>query len=141
MRAKLQPPNYSRYTILVFGLMAFVVGAAGLLWPSFTMKAVGFPSSMVDSSECWPHWMAVSIAATNMGAYYILAARANVKAFFRWTVPFRMLTCTVFAWAVFSGKAPASPYLTTSIVEGLGALSTGLALWYEGEYQRSGFLL
>jgi len=39
---------------------AFVVGAAELLWPSFTMKAVGFPSSIVESAELLASLMAVS---------------------------------------------------------------------------------
>ncbi|MFD7408391.1 hypothetical protein ACFV7R_38370 [Streptomyces sp. NPDC059866] len=39
---------------------------------------------------------ASSMAAVNMGVYYVPAALSDWKAFFRWTVPFRLLTCTVF---------------------------------------------
>ncbi|MDQ1042656.1 hypothetical protein QFZ76_000892 [Streptomyces sp. V4I2] len=49
---------------------------------------------------------ASSMAALNMGAYYVLASLADWKAFFRWTVPFRLLTCAVFTFAVLGGRAP-----------------------------------
>ncbi|MGW3730974.1 hypothetical protein [Streptomyces sp. NPDC000851] len=75
---------------------------------------------------------ASSMAAANMGVYYVLAALSDWKAFFRWTVPFRLLTCTVFTLAVIGGRAP-SGFLGVGLWEGLGALLTGAALRYEAQ--------
>lgn len=65
-----------------------------------------------------------------MGVYYVLAAASDWKTFFRWTVPFRLLTCTVFTLAVIGDRAPAA-FLGVGLWEGLGALLTGAALRYE----------
>jgi hypothetical protein len=73
---------------------------------------------------------ASSMASFNMGVYYILAALNNFKAFYRWTVPFRILTLTVFTLVVMMGLAP-TRFLGVGIWEGLGAAATGLALRLE----------
>lgn len=65
-----------------------------------------------------------------MGVYYVLAALADWRAFFGWTVPFRLLTCAVFTAAVVTGRAPEA-FLGVAAWEGLGALATGAALLRE----------
>lgn len=45
------------------------------------------------------------MAALNMGVYFRLASLADWQPFFRWTVPFRLLTCAVFTLTVFIGRA------------------------------------
>ncbi|WP_251062526.1 MULTISPECIES: hypothetical protein [unclassified Streptomyces] len=76
---------------------------------------------------------ASSMAAFNMGGYYVLAALSDWQAFFRWTVPFRLLTCTVFTLAVVSGRA-ASGFLGVGLWEGPGVLVTGAALRHERQH-------
>lgn len=72
------------------------------------------------------------MAAVNMGVYYVLASLADWKPFFRWTVPFRLLTCAVFTLTVLSGRAPAG-MIGVAVWEGLGAVVTGAALRYEAK--------
>ncbi|WP_436757625.1 hypothetical protein [Streptosporangium sp. V21-05] len=51
-------------------------------------------------------------------------------AVFLWTVPFRLLTFTVFTLLVVTGAAPA-PFIGVGLWEGAGAVATGAALWWE----------
>ena len=74
--------------------------------------------------------MTSSMASTNMGIYYMLAALLNVRRFFYWTVPFRMVTFSVFTTAVVRGYAPIK-FLMVAVWELVGALLTGLALIVE----------
>jgi len=70
------------------------------------------------------------MASTNMGIYYVLASLLNVRQFFYWTVPFRMVTFTVFTTAVLKKYAPLK-FITVPLWELTGALLTGWALWAE----------
>ncbi|WP_435850533.1 MULTISPECIES: hypothetical protein [Streptomyces] len=73
---------------------------------------------------------ASSMAALNMGVYYVLAALADWRAFFRWTVPFRLLTCTVFVAAAAGGRAP-DVFVGVGAWEAAGAAATAAALLRE----------
>jgi hypothetical protein len=96
----------------VSGVLAAVMGALGLIAPDALLTVMGFapaPGSRRaegDHTSAFP--TASSMAALNTGAYYVPAALADWKPFFRWTVPFRLLTCTVFTLAVISGRAPSA---------------------------------
>ncbi|MFF9014287.1 hypothetical protein ACF09C_15130 [Streptomyces sp. NPDC014870] len=124
----------------VFGLLASSMGVVGLVSPDTMLTAMGFEPVPGDGRAEGDHTLvfltASSMAALNMGVYYILAAFADWKAFFRWTVPFRLLTCAVFTLAVVSGRAPAG-FLGVGLWEGVGALATGAALRYEGRARKS----
>ncbi|MEU9995000.1 hypothetical protein [Streptomyces sp. NPDC050848] len=123
----------------VFGLLAASMGVVGLVSPDTMLTAMGFEpmadGSRADGDHTLVFLTASSMAALNMGVYYILAALADWKAFFRWTVPFRLLTCAVFTLAVVSGRAPAG-FLGVGLWEGLGALATGAALRYENRLRK-----
>ncbi|MCA9893291.1 MAG: hypothetical protein KC615_09920 [Anaerolineae bacterium] len=122
--------------MLIFGILAFVFGLVGLLSPETVLS--------VTSMEVLPHTeralgdytltfiTAASMASVNMGVYYVLASLNNMKTFYRWTVPFRVLTFTVFTLAVVKGIAP-SGFLGVGIWELVGAIATGLALWSEAK--------
>ncbi|MFF8292279.1 hypothetical protein ACF068_24015 [Streptomyces sp. NPDC016309] len=118
----------------VFGLLAAALGAVGLIAPDALLTVMGFgpvpDARRADGDHTLLFLTASSMAAVNMGVYYVLAALSDWKAFFRWTVPFRLLTCAVFTLAVVSGRAPAG-FLGVGLWEGLGAVVTGLALRYE----------
>src|SRR5690606_39109619 len=73
---------------------------------------------------------ASSMASFNMGVYYVLAALNDVKFFYRWTVPFRVLTFVVFTSVVLLGIAP-QRFLGVAVWELVGAIATGIALYYE----------
>ncbi|WP_432058452.1 hypothetical protein [Streptomyces sp. bgisy022] len=116
----------------VFGGLAAALGAVGLLSPTaqLSLLGLGLPGERGSGDHTTAFVTASSMAALNMGVYYVLAAWADWRAFFRWTVPFRLLTCVVFTVAVTGGRAPQA-FLGVALWEGLGALATGAALVYE----------
>ncbi|MFJ8538991.1 hypothetical protein [Streptomyces sp. NPDC093591] len=136
---RLLPRSPSGWTMAVFGVLAALMGVLGLIAPDALLTVLGFapaPGSRRAEGDHTPAFLtASSMAALNMGVYYVLAALADCKPFFRWTVPFRLLTCTVFTLAVISGRAP-SAFLGVGLWEGLGALVTGAALRREGRARR-----
>jgi hypothetical protein len=114
--------------------MAAVLGFFGLLNPDFTLGQLGF--EIVPRADRASHdyttvfIMASSMAAVNMGAYYVLTAIHNLKKFYLWTAPFRFLTFTVFTLSILLGCAPGR-FLTVAAWELIGAIATGVALYYE----------
>lgn len=128
------PRSLSGWTMAVFGALAAALGVVGLAVPDALLTVMGFAPVPAGGRAAGDHTLvfltASSMAALNMGVYYVLAALADWKAFFRWTVPFRLLTCAVFTLAVVTGRAPAG-FLGVGLWEGLGALATGAALRYE----------
>jgi len=124
----------SGWTMLVFGLLALALGLFGLIQPEGLLSFLGFP--VVERAARQPgdytlaFTLAAFMAAFNVGAYYILAALNDMKKFYLWTVPFRLVTFTVFTLAVSRGLAPA-PFLGIGLWEGLGALTTGTALYLD----------
>ncbi|MEI2611245.1 MAG: hypothetical protein V9G20_21650 [Candidatus Promineifilaceae bacterium] len=131
-RFKIQTP--SGWTIFVFGVMALLLGLLGILNPNTVLMQLGF--AVVDKAQRASHdytlvfITASSMASFNMGVYYVLAALNDVRQFYRWTVPFRALTFTVFTVSVLSGLAPAR-FLAVAIWELVGGIATGMALYYE----------
>ncbi|MFI8179926.1 hypothetical protein OG539_12795 [Actinacidiphila glaucinigra] len=122
----------------VFGLLAAALGIVGIVSPAVQLSLLGFhqPDHRAAGDHTLVFLTASSMAALNMGVYYVLAALADWRAFFRWTVPFRVLTFVVFTTAVVAGRAP-SGFLGVGVWEGVGALVTGAALWYEGRKART----
>jgi hypothetical protein len=124
----------ARLTILVFGGLAALLGLIGLVHPEATLSLLSF--DVVERSTRPPgdytlvFLIASSMAAVNMGAYYILAAVLNVRPFFVWTVPFRVLTFCIFTLAVLRGLAPTG-FVAVGAWELAGAAATGFALRYE----------
>lgn len=126
----------SGWTIFIFGVLALLLGLIGVLRPEFLLSLLGF--TVLDRSARAPgdyslvFMIASSMASFNMGAYYILAALNDVKSFYRWTVPFRFVTPTVFTLAVLTGLAPVR-FLGVAAWELTGAIATGLALRLESK--------
>ncbi|SDL10029.1 hypothetical protein [Nonomuraea jiangxiensis] len=127
------PRSFAGWTIAVFGILALALGLLGLVSPETLLVMLGFEVLDVRTAgDYTPVYMAASsMAAVNMGAYYVFAASADYTPFFRWTVPFRLVTFTVFTTLVVSGAAPAE-FFGVGLWEGLGAVITGFALWREG---------
>lgn len=134
------PRSLSGWTMAVFGVLAAALGAVGLVAPDVLLTTMGFEPVPAGARAEGDHTLvfltASSMAALNMGVYYVLAALADWRAFFRWTVPFRLLTCAVFTLAVVTGRTP-SGFLGVGLWEGLGAVVTGAALWREGRPARA----
>ena len=129
----------SGWTIFIFGLLAFLLGLVGLIRPEILLSILGFEvverAQRAASDYTIVFMTASSMASFNMGVYYVLASLNDVKAFYRWTVPFRMVTFTVFTAIVMAGIAP-KPFLGVGIWELAGALATGIALGKEGKNKK-----
>ncbi|MER7362832.1 hypothetical protein [Nonomuraea wenchangensis] len=128
------PRSFSGWTMAVFGFLALAMGLLGLVSPATLLAVLGFEVLDVRPAGDYTlvYMAASSMAAVNMGVYYLLAAAADYTPFFRWTVPFRLVTFTVFTTLVLTGAAPAK-FFGVGLWEGVGALVTGFALWREGK--------
>ena len=124
----------SGWTMFIFGVLAFLLGLTGLIRPEILLSLLGFEiidrAQRAASDYTIVFMTASSMGSFNIGVYYVLAAINDVKIFYRWTVPFRMVTFLVFTTTVIAGIAPAR-FLGVGIWELLGALSTGIALYVE----------
>jgi Na+-driven multidrug efflux pump len=134
MNSKYRIRDASGWTMFIFGVLALLLGLAGILKPEFLLTLLGFTvlerAIRVAGDYTLVFMIASSMASFNMGAYYILAALNDNKQFYRWTVPFRCITPMVFTIAVLSGLAP-TRFLGVAAWELTGAIATGIALWYE----------
>lgn len=124
----------SGWSMFIFGALAFLLGLIGLIRPEILLSLLGFEvverAQRAASDYTIVFMTASSMASFNMGIYYVLAALNDVKAFYRWTVPFRVITFIVFTAIVMAGIAP-KPFLGVGIWELVGALATGIALGKE----------
>ena len=120
------------WTILIFGILAFLLGLVGLIRPEILLSILGFEvverAQRAASDYTIVFMTASSMASFNMGVYYVFAALNDVKIFHRWTVPFRVVTFVVFTTVVIAGIAPMK-FLGVGIWELVGAISTGVALY------------
>ena len=121
----------SGWTMFIFGTLALILGLIGLIRPEILLSLLGFEVigrvQRAASDNTIVFITASSMASFNMGAYYILAALNDVKIFYRWTVPFRVVTFAVFTTIVIAGIAP-KPFFGVGVWELTGALATGIAL-------------
>jgi hypothetical protein len=126
----------SGWTMFIFGALAFLLGLTGLIRPEILLSVLGFEvverAQRAASDYTIVFMTASSMASLNMGVYYVLAALNDVKSFYRWTVPFRVLTFTVFTTVVITGIAP-KPFFGVGAWELLGAIATGVALGKEAK--------
>ncbi len=121
----------SGWTIFIFGILAFLLGLTGLIRPEILLSILGFEvverAQRAASDYTIVFMTASSMASFNMGVYYIFAALNDLKIFYRWTVPFRVVTFFVFTMTVVAGIAPLK-FLGVGVWELLGAIATGVAL-------------
>jgi hypothetical protein len=123
----------SGWTMLIFGVLAFLLGLVGLVSPVTLLALLGFAALAHRATGDYTlvFMIAASMASFNVGAYYILAALNDMRQFFAWTVPFRLVTFSVFTVTALTGIAPLR-FIGVGAWEGLGAAATGLALYLEG---------
>jgi hypothetical protein len=134
------PRTVAGWTIAVFGVLAIGMGAIGLIRPEILLVTLGFEVVDADLRPAGDYTLtfmtASSMASFNMGVYYLVAAHTEWRAFFRFTVAFRVLTFLVFTASVLAGAAPVR-FLGVALWEGVGALATGFGLWYDRRRGRS----
>lgn len=126
------PRSASGWTIAVFGVMALLFGVVTLALPDVVLAMLGFevPDQRAVGDHTQTFLAASAVASLNMGVYYLVAAATDWRPFFLLTVPFRLLTFTIFTVLVVTDVAP-RPFFGVALWEALGALATGVALWVE----------
>ncbi|GGM59781.1 hypothetical protein GCM10011608_51100 [Micromonospora sonchi] len=126
------PRSVAGWTIAVFGVLALVMGAVGLLWPEALLAMLGFeiPETRSSGDYTGVFMTASSMASFNMGVYYLLATATEWRAFYRFTVVFRLVTFTVFSLVVLADVAPGR-FFGVALWEGLGAVATAAGLWWD----------
>ena len=131
MTSQLRIRNASSWTMFVFGILALLLGALGLIRPELLLSILGFPvldrATRVAGDYTLVFMIASSMASFNMGVYYVLAALHDLKSFYKWTVPFRCVTFIVFTTAALTNLAPLR-FIAVGAWELTGAIATGLAL-------------
>lgn len=129
-----KPRSTAGWTIAVFGVLALLMGALGLARPELLLTLLGFEvipaGERADGDFTRTFLYASSMASFNMGVYYLVAAHTEWRAFYRFTVWFRMLTFTVFTLVVVFGAAPVM-FLGVAVWEGLGAVATAFGLRHD----------
>jgi len=128
------PRSLAGWTMAVFGMLAIVLGVVGLIRPTALLQLLGFaivPAAERGDEDFTTVFVATSsMASFNMGIYYLVAVATEWRAFYLFTVVFRLVTCTVFTALVLTDAAPGR-FIGVAAWEGLGAIATGLALWWE----------
>ena len=126
--------NSSSWTMLIFGILALLLGLLGIAKPEILLRILGFETvertARASHDYTLVYIMASCMASFNMGIYYILAALNNLKKFYFWTVPFRGVTFVVFTASVIMGYTPIK-FLGVALWELVGGIVTGIALYYE----------
>ncbi|MFJ8581856.1 hypothetical protein [Micromonospora sp. NPDC093277] len=133
------PRSGAGWTMAVFGLLALLLGALGLIWPEAQLRMLGFetPAVRAPGDYTGTFLTASSMASFNMGVYYLLAAATEWRPFYRFTVWFRLLTFTVFSIAVLTEVAPGR-FFSVAAWEGLGAAATAAGLWWDARRAAAG---
>jgi len=108
-------------SMFVFSLYMFFVGATLFVAPNLLLRLFGFPLTQ----EIWIR--VVGLLAFLLGFYYLQAARAELRAFFVWTIPTRV--CVFVAFLAFVLLHMAAPALALfGLIDFCAALWTAWAL-------------
>lgn len=113
-------------SIQIFGCYLLALSAVLLLAPNLLLQAFGLP----PTHDIWIR--VVGMLVGFLGVYYLLAAKAGLRAFFSWTVPVRASVLLFFAAFVALGFAPPM-LLAFAVVDALAAGWTWSALRREAE--------
>ncbi|MEV0805665.1 hypothetical protein [Micromonospora sp. NPDC050200] len=126
------PRSGAGWTIAVFGVLALLLGALGLVWPEAQLRLLGFevPARRAAGDYTGTFLTASSMASFNMGVYYLLAVATEWRAFYRFTVVFRLVTFTIFTLTVLADVAP-DRFFGVALWEGLGAVATAIGLRWD----------
>lgn len=108
-------------SVFVFGLYMAGQGAGLLVVPQVLTGLFGLP----PPQDFWPR--VVGIALLVFALYYLLAARAELTAFYRFTVIGRVFQFVLFLGLVFVGGSPL-PLMLASAVELASGIWTYFAL-------------
>lgn len=119
-------------SMLIFGVLITGMGLTGLMAPQLLPAVLGLSEAGMSSHTTQLFVMASSQASLAMGMYYMLAAVNEMRSFFQWSVPLRIINFLVFTGMVAVGVAPHT-WLMVAGLELTGALATGIALGSRGD--------
>lgn len=108
-------------SILIFGLYIAAMGLLLMTIPGPVVGLFGFP----QPEEPWIRLLGLVVFV--LGFYYVLAARQDVKPFFRWTIWGRCIGLVGFVLLVVAGQA-APAVILFGVVDGAGAAWTALEM-------------
>jgi len=108
-------------SLFAFGIYLCVLGLALLLVPNLLLRVFGAPTT----NEVWIRLNGMFVLCLSF--FYVLAARGELTAFIRWTVPARVAVIIYFAAFVLLLSAP-KPLLLFGLIDLLSATWTWLAL-------------
>lgn len=108
-------------SILVFGIYVVGMGVVLMARPSIAVAPLGLPAPE------GPWVRVLGLVAFVLGYYYLQAARQNVTPFFRWTLWGRSMVFTGFVLLAVVDLIPA-PLIVYGVIDGIGAVWTGLTL-------------
>ncbi|MDP9798277.1 hypothetical protein J2S43_006789 [Catenuloplanes nepalensis] len=132
------PRSIAGWTMAVFGILAIIMGATGLIRPESMLSSLGFEVVPAAERAAGDYTLvfiiASSMASFNMGIYYLVAVWTEWRAFYLFTVVFRLVTFTVFTTLVLTGEAPGR-FFGVAAWEGIGALATGIGLWLDRRHR------
>lgn len=132
------PRSIAGWTMAVFGVLAIVMGATGLIRPESMLSSLGFEVVPEAGRAAGDYTLvfitASSMASFNMGIYYLVSVWTEWRAFYLFTVVFRLVTFTVFTALVLTGEAP-DRFFGVAAWEGIGALATGIGLWLDRRHR------
>src|SRR5512139_1773691 len=111
----------SARSVLYFAYYLIGLAAVLVLVPNVMLVMFGMPAT----SEVWIRVVGVLVFC--LGAYYIVAARAELAPVIRMTVPVRVMACAVFAAFAAVGWGPPQLVLF-GLVDLAAAVWTHLAL-------------
>ena len=111
----------SAVSIFGFGLYLLLVGPILVLVPNLLLSVFSIP----ETSEVWIRVLGVVVVV--LGYYYVQAARNELTAFFRATVPARVIVLACFSVFVWM-KLTAPTLVVFGVIDALGVLWTALAL-------------
>jgi hypothetical protein len=114
-------PSAAATSILAFGLTSLIAGASTLYDPHPSLQLLNLPLAAL------PALRANGLAAVAMGIYYPLAAYQNNIAFFKATIPMRVLTASIF-WN--------QGWHAASLWEALGSVATTVALLWDSTREK-----
>jgi len=108
--------SYPAKTMFAFGCYLLALGTALILFPNAVLDLFG----VAPTVEVWIRITGMLVLI--LGAYDILAALAELREFFRWSVPLRASVIFFFSVFVLLGYAP--PVLLL-----FGVIDLGCAAW------------
>jgi hypothetical protein len=109
-------------SLFVFGLyMIIIVGLGFMTAPHMSLSMFGLSTS----DDIWIRMM--GMLASIIGAYYLLAVRARMEVFFKWTVPARYYAACFMVLMFVLGKV-SSAILLFAAIDAVAATWTLIAL-------------